>query len=236
MAATWLSRCGIKTRIIDKRDNKIYRGQADGLVSRTLEIFDSFGFADRAWKESNHMLEMCMWSPNSDGVIQRSSVVVDTVPGISRFQQATLHQGCIEKIFLDSLKERANIEVERGVLPDSMVLDEARAEFEEAYPITVRLKHLKMDSTRPVTNGSSVPNGLFRSNLTPDDTTEILEAETNGPHPTITEIVKAKYVIGCDGAHSWVRNQLGFKLIGEQTDYIWYKKPLTHRCEASLTS
>ena len=24
-----------------------------------------------------------------------------------------------------------------------------------------------------------------------------------------------------DGAHSWVRNQLGFRLEGESTDYIW---------------
>lgn len=222
MAAAWLSRCGIKTRIIDKRDNKIYRGQADGLMSRTFEIFDSFGFADRAWKESNHMLEMCMWSPNSDGVIQRSSVVVDTVPGISRFQQATLHQGRIEKFFLDTLKEHGNIEVERGVLPESLSLDEARAEDEEAYPITLRLKHLETGSTLPVTDGRSIPNGLFRSNLTPDDTAEMLKAQTNGPNPAITETVKAKYVIGCDGAHSWVRNELGFKLVGEQTDYIWY--------------
>lgn len=221
MAAAWLSRCGIKTRIIDKRDNKIYRGQADGLMSRTFEIFDSFGFADRAWKESNHMLEMCMWSPNSDGVIQRSSVVVDTVPGISRFQQATLHQGRIEKFFLDTLKEHGNIEVERGVLPESLSLDEARAEDEEAYPITLRLKHLETGSTLPVTDGRSIPNGLFRSNLTPDDTAEMLKAQTNGPNPAITETVKAKYVIGCDGAHSWVRNELGFKLVGEQTDYIW---------------
>lgn len=35
------------------------------------------------------------------------------------------------------------------------------------------------------------------------------------------ETIKAKYVIGCDGAHSWVRRELGFKLEGEPTDYIW---------------
>lgn len=56
MAATWFARCGIKARIVDKRGTKIFNGQADGLQCRTLEIFDSFGFADRAWKEANHML------------------------------------------------------------------------------------------------------------------------------------------------------------------------------------
>lgn len=58
MLATWMARCGINARIVDKRSTKIFNGQADGLQSRSLEIFDSFGFADRAWKEANHMLEV----------------------------------------------------------------------------------------------------------------------------------------------------------------------------------
>ncbi|KAJ3560843.1 hypothetical protein NP233_g10569 [Leucocoprinus birnbaumii] len=36
-----------------------------------------------------------------------------------------------------------------------------------------------------------------------------------------TEIVRAKFVIGADGAHSWVRKALGITMEGEQTDYIW---------------
>lgn len=55
MAATWVARLGLDARIIDKRGTKIFNGQADGLQCRSLEIFDSFGFADRVWKESNHM-------------------------------------------------------------------------------------------------------------------------------------------------------------------------------------
>ncbi|KAI0773261.1 FAD binding domain-containing protein [Trametes elegans] len=36
-----------------------------------------------------------------------------------------------------------------------------------------------------------------------------------------TEIVRAKFVVGADGAHSWVRKTLGIALDGQQTDYIW---------------
>ncbi|KAI0339685.1 hypothetical protein BDW22DRAFT_1361261 [Trametopsis cervina] len=36
-----------------------------------------------------------------------------------------------------------------------------------------------------------------------------------------TEIVNAKFVIGADGAHSWVRKSLGITMDGEQTKYIW---------------
>ena len=55
MAATWAARCGLNARIIDKRGTKIFNGQADGLSPRSLEILDSLGFADRVWKESNHL-------------------------------------------------------------------------------------------------------------------------------------------------------------------------------------
>lgn len=58
MAAAWMAHCGVKTRIVDKRNAKIYSGQADGLQCRSLEIFDSLGFGDRAWKEANHMIEV----------------------------------------------------------------------------------------------------------------------------------------------------------------------------------
>jgi 2-polyprenyl-6-methoxyphenol hydroxylase-like FAD-dependent oxidoreductase len=54
-----MARCGINARVVDKRGTKIYSGQADGLQLRSLEIFDSFGFADRAWKEANHLIEVC---------------------------------------------------------------------------------------------------------------------------------------------------------------------------------
>ncbi|KIJ65495.1 hypothetical protein HYDPIDRAFT_110592 [Hydnomerulius pinastri MD-312] len=36
-----------------------------------------------------------------------------------------------------------------------------------------------------------------------------------------TETVRAKFVVGADGAHSWVRKALDISMDGEQTDYIW---------------
>ena len=35
------------------------------------------------------------------------------------------------------------------------------------------------------------------------------------------EIIHTKYVVGCDGAHSWVRKQLDIDMEGEQTDFVW---------------
>jgi phenol 2-monooxygenase len=67
-----------------------------------VQIFDSFGFADRVWKESNHMLEICLWNPDSEGKIRRSDRIPDTIPFISRFQQVVLHQGMYQPSQLET--------------------------------------------------------------------------------------------------------------------------------------
>lgn len=60
MAANWLAKYsaqyGITTRIIDKRKEAIDNGQADGLNSRSLEIFESLGFYDKIEKEGSRMV------------------------------------------------------------------------------------------------------------------------------------------------------------------------------------
>ncbi|EED24607.1 phenol 2-monooxygenase, putative [Talaromyces stipitatus ATCC 10500] len=37
----------------------------------------------------------------------------------------------------------------------------------------------------------------------------------------IETTMRAKYVLGCDGAHSTVRRSLGYKMIGDSTDSVW---------------
>ncbi|KAJ3495899.1 hypothetical protein NLG97_g3054 [Lecanicillium saksenae] len=226
MMAAWMAKCGINARIVDKRGTKIFNGQADGLQCRTLEIMESLGFGHRAWRESNHMLEVCMWNPDADGVLRRSDRIADTMPGLSRFQQAVLHQGRIERFFLDEIEECSEIRVERGVLPTSLRIDEASVDDDEAYPLTVALRHLTQDEATPkqtaaATNGQSVRDGLFRSNLSKDDTEDLLAAAKLGDKAHTEEIVRAKYILGADGAHSWTRKQIGLALEGESTDYIW---------------
>ena len=222
MTANWLSRLGVKTRIVDKRGTKIFNGQADGLQCRTLEIFDSFDFAHRAWRESNHMLEINLWNPDSKGLLYRSDKIPDTIPGISHFHQVVLHQGRIERFYLDSISAHSDIAVERGVLPESLEFDESKAENDDGYPITVKLRHLSEEEATPKqsatsANGAGLQDGLFRSSLAGDDTEDVLAASKLSNKAGATEEVRAKYVVGCDGAHSWVRNQIGFSLRGDIT-------------------
>jgi phenol 2-monooxygenase (NADPH) len=160
------------------------------------------------------MLEICLWNPDEKGVIQRSDRIPDTVPNISRFQQVVLHQGRIERFFLDSIKEHSDIRVEHGVMPSKFEFDESVVEDNDAYPITVTLRHLSEEEATPKqsatsANGAGMQDGLFRSNLTADDTEELLKkaAELN-EKANKTEVVKAKYMLG----------RLFFSLLPSATD------------------
>ena len=162
---------------------------------------------------------MPLQNPGEDGVIRRSDRIPDTIPNMSRYHEVVLHQGRIERFFLDHIKKYSSISIERGVLPETFSYDPTQASNPSSYPITVSLRHLTDEEATPQQNLTSIPDGLFRSSLASDDTDDLIR---NGfSNHGETEIVRAKYMIGCDGAHSWTRRQLGFKLEGEATDFIW---------------
>ncbi|KAH7183324.1 FAD binding domain-containing protein [Fusarium flagelliforme] len=45
--------------------------------------------------------------------------------------------------------------------------------------------------------------------------------EVIASHNGKSHTYRAKYAIGCDGAHSTVRKSLGFKMVGDSTDSVW---------------
>lgn len=157
-------------------------------------------------------------------MIRRSDRIPDTIVGLSRFQQSVIHQGRVERFFLDNIKKysKDTIQVERGVLPESLEIDKSKVEDESAYPITVKLRHLTEQEATPEQqiNGSKIADGLFRSNLIHEDDEDDLIRKSKS-RPGTGEVVHAKYVVGCDGARSWTRRALGFELQGEATDFIW---------------
>lgn len=217
MAATWFARTGVKARIIDKRSEVQFVGQADGLQSRTLEVFQSFGFGDRAIKESNQMLEMAFWEPDADGRIFRSQRLPDSTPNVSRFAQTVLHQGRVEQWFRDhwakySGGSDAEIKLERPVQANRLEIDESVDPYDtEAYPVTVEVDHLDEADGMVAQYGGKIANGLFRA----------FDGDGNERKAGQKEVIHCKYVIGCDGAHSWVRKSLGYSMVGESTDYVW---------------
>lgn len=100
-----------------------------------------------------------------------------------RFQEVVLHPGRIECFFLDHVKKYSSIEVERGVLRESLSLDESKVDDPNSYPITVTLWRLTDAEASPAQSnshslgGEAPPDGLFRSNLAADDTDDLFSKE-----------------------------------------------------------
>ncbi|RCK64544.1 Phenol 2-monooxygenase [Candida viswanathii] len=221
MCATWLARCGVPFRIIDKRPNEVFTGQADALHIRTLEIFKSFSenwfdFAtlEQGWKATHHLAELCFWSPDENGQLKRSMRMPDGIVGASRYGVTAIDQGSVEKWLTESIRQFSGgaVNVERPMLPVSMKINEDADA--QAHAVEVLVKRLD-DETAKTEQYGQAPNGLFRA-FEGDQ-----ERYYNGVDTKNCELIRAKYVVGSDGAHSWVRKQLGIPMEGEQTDYIW---------------
>lgn len=156
--------------------------------------------------------------PDSTGRIQREQRVLSQSLGTSRYTQCAINQGFIEQTVLDMLKTTGKIHVERSVVPEKLMLDRSAIEREDTYPITIEIRHNVYDQ------GSSKVNGADRSNGGPRNRTEgaiDLTKSQEAMKSERVEIIKAKYLLGCDGGHSWTRRQVGLPLEGEQSDHIW---------------
>lgn len=79
-----------------------------------------------------------------------------------------VHQGRIERFFLDNIKKYSadTIKIERGVVPESLIIDESKINDQSAYPVTAKLRYLTEEEATPQQlGGGEVADGLFRSNL-----------------------------------------------------------------------
>lgn len=125
---------------------------------------------------------------------------------------------------MNYIRKYSGIEVERGVMPESLTIHTEEVDSNDEYPASVTLRHLPTPVPAPEASNDptklAIPNGLYRSNLTAD-TTDALLQNAQATEGTRTEKIMAKYVVGCDGAHSWTRRQIGSVMEGEQTDFVW---------------
>ncbi|QKX62790.1 uncharacterized protein TRUGW13939_09955 [Talaromyces rugulosus] len=214
MAAAWMAQTGVKTLLIDEQSDHRTNGRADGLESRTLEILDSFGLADKVWAEANHTVEICLWCDSVDGPIRRDSIAPNSKAGWSRFYESTLGQGRIEDIVLELVQSRDNIDIRRETKPTSLDIDYSCIEDHSTYPIRMALDTpLRTSYESPHDSGISTPSTSSDDGMQPHN--------SDLRHGRSGTEVEAKYVLGCDGAHSWLRKQLGLKLEGQSFDHYW---------------
>lgn len=227
-AAWWLARCGINARVVDKRGSKVYKGQADGLMSRTIELLDSMGVgvAQRVAHEGYLTYYMDIWT-SEDGSLKKQSTAGASEGSEmgSPFPACTISQGRIEKYIVDAIRDHSNLNpylpIDRGIQAESLEVDPSLTSDPAAYPVSVKLRHLSFEEANPSigTDVDGITSGLVGSNLN-GESWESYAANKKVDEGTI-ETVHAKYVLGCDGAHSWVRSQIGVKMEGSSKEAVW---------------
>ncbi|KAH6963258.1 putative phenol 2-monooxygenase [Fusarium avenaceum] len=173
-AAWWLARCGIDARVVDKKGSKVYKGQADGLMSRTIEILDSMGcgLSQRVDHESYLTYYMDIWT-NEDGKLKTTQSIgaSEGTVGAPPFHASTISQGRIERYIIDAMRDPSNLNptlpIDRGVLAEALEIDQSAAADPNAYPVSVKLRHLPLEEANATVGATSAAgtSGLATSNL-----------------------------------------------------------------------
>jgi phenol 2-monooxygenase len=137
-AALWLSKYGISYRMIEKRNGPLEVGQADGVQTRTVELFEAFNIAEPLLRDSYHVLELAFWvSPDHNGTIRRSHFAPDVETGISHQPHVILNQARLNEIIIDEIKRTSEFPIEYGTEVRSVEVDEERAGDPDAYAVRV---------------------------------------------------------------------------------------------------
>lgn len=154
-------------------------GQADGIACRTMEMFQSFGFAHKVLEEAYWVNETVFWKPDVDHPdrIRRSHRIQDVEDGLSEMPHVILNQARIHDFFLEVMRHAD----------------------QPAYPYHGRRL---TDVAMPTSSGDPV----------------VATFETGDGR---TEVVRASYVVGCDGARSQVRKSMGRRLVGDAANQAW---------------
>ncbi|KAF3014694.1 hypothetical protein E8E14_005519 [Neopestalotiopsis sp. 37M] len=209
-AAVWLSRCGISYKILERRDGPLAMGQADGVQCRTVEVFESFGMSEDLLREAYHVIELAFWAPE---------VVADKNGGSKGHVNG--HVGEEEKKKVASSSSSSGIrrthyaaDVEPGISHQPhVILNQAR------------MNALLAQEMERASGSSDILYGYEVKGVEVDSATSsdldaycctVTTAKEGQEHK-----FRAKYVLGCDGAHSTIRKSLGFKMVGDSTNAVW---------------
>ncbi|KAF2759096.1 hypothetical protein EJ05DRAFT_527240 [Pseudovirgaria hyperparasitica] len=187
--ANWFHKSKIRVLLVDKRAHPTLCGQAEGLKSTTVEIFESFGIGSQIWAEAHRLEEIAIWG-HSEGVhgIRREQVMQDKVQELGKPRECMLQQSRCEHHMAHNLLQSKNVTLLRNIRPSSINIDSKDMLTSEAYPVSVQLSRMEIGSE---------------------------------DHQINVGTIRAKYVVGCDGARSWMRKALNVKLEGDLTDSVF---------------
>ncbi|MFC0543151.1 FAD-dependent monooxygenase [Kutzneria chonburiensis] len=171
----------ISTRFIERRETAMEKGQADGVASRTIEMFTAFGLAEKLNREAYRLNETVFWGPDEDNHrIVRTGRTPSTADDLSEYPSVIVNQARLQQILVEKMgNSPTRLQPEFG-----MEVQNVTVPADPSQPVSVTVRQL----TRPG------------------------QPET---------VIHARYVVGCDGARSVVRQSLGLELKGDPQYHAW---------------
>ncbi|KAK8020145.1 FAD binding domain-containing protein [Apiospora arundinis] len=205
-AGIWLARYGIDFKILERRDGPMRQGQADGVQCRTVEIFESFGIEGPLLREACHVLELAFWAPSDRVGLDGGDTI--SKDGLNGFAKAGGRKtGGIARTHYapdtePGISHMPHVILNQARMNSIMTEEMTRSAGKDMIEYGVEVVDVSVDCEQA---------------KEPDAYCVSVTAKRNGA----TEHMRAKYVLGCDGAHSIVRKSLGFKMIGDSRDAMW---------------
>ncbi|KAF9479530.1 hypothetical protein BDN70DRAFT_983614 [Pholiota conissans] len=200
MAAQALGRLGIDVTLVERRGLGEAYGNADGLVPRTMEIWQTYGMLEPFEAIGNPMIGMVAYEVSKDdGALVRSRPSKNVVVS-SRFPYELTGSTASIEGTLKKNADDASVKFIQPAWPVSLdIIEEADGE----YPVKVVFQSFQFNALSFVhwlhINFCSCANTQERN----------------------LEVLSAKYAIGADGAYSWIRRTLDIDMEGEQTEDVW---------------
>ncbi len=129
----------IETMIIERMASNIIKGKADGINTRTMEMFQAFGFADKVKRETYWVNQTAFWMPDPQNPdhIHRVGRVQDVADDSSEMPHILINQARLHELFLEVMQNSpSRLAPDYGWEIVGLTIDPTTQD----HPVTVTLK------------------------------------------------------------------------------------------------
>ncbi|NVO24324.1 FAD-binding monooxygenase [Donghicola mangrovi] len=134
----------IDTMIVERKPGPLEKGQADGVNTRTMEMFQAFGFGEKVKRESYWVNQTTFWTPDpaNPAHIRRVGRVQDVPDDSSEMPHTLINQARIHELFLDVMSNSpSKLEPEYGWQVVDLTVDPTT----DDHPVTVTLENTSIN-------------------------------------------------------------------------------------------
>lgn len=130
----------ITTMIVERKPGPMEKGQADGINTRTMEMFQAFGFGEKVKRESCWVNQTAFWTPDPARPehIRRVGRVQDVPDDSSEMPHTLINQARVHELFLDVMRNSpSKIEPDYSWSVQDLTIDPTT----DDHPVTVVLEN-----------------------------------------------------------------------------------------------